>query len=690
MEVRVRMLDDLMAGDRLFDQPAVREAVLAAFTSPVLGDALLEAARDPVSGSLTAVGLARALAGHWLRPLLLDGVEASLRVRARDLKAAAEHGHASFHYNVAILGAGSNGAVAAFNLHQANPSLRIALIEDKDAPGWTFRNLGVFTWINSPEAPAFSTNEFTGVPFRARDFLEPGTLAGGPYFILPEVLADLTELAAAGSGADCWMGVQVTRVRPSAHQSFELDTSIPNLSLTADRVVAASGLGQMAPARDPGEPAPALDSFDDLAGRATAMIQHDRLLPPARRKSFMAPYAHRALAIIGAGDSANNLAEIASGFGPPDVYGREAERAQPGPAYGPGIGDPGGPASVLWVGQKFADAAAFTAGSKARYHKTLPKVFERFDRTRERLVGSRRTADGRAELDLQDPETGSRRRVTVDFAWDATGYAAASPMLRALWADAARGMGTPAQLQAWLSSREPVRGTVSVTAPGPHHGQVIETAVGRRIADSGPFREVYLCGAMASPLATPLELRDYSVTRNAHSLNVNLPRSASLGAILAGLHDYRPAIAASLPPSGPEEPLEAEAGNRVTANLRLPPSRLMAPETLTLGMPEEPARRGPYAGIAMAALLARQLAGRELDRAFTLRLEALPGGGAVRVTAEGLAETSAGALLADLELRRRDFLALGRDLLRGARAVVVTVKPAPALDASRIRVETMS
>ncbi|NTV74184.1 MAG: FAD-dependent oxidoreductase, partial [Holophaga sp.] len=627
-------LEKVLAGDPALDHPAVREAVLAAFAhSP----GLWTEAGGTASTPPTAAGVLKTLVRPWFRPILMEALDTTIQERSRGLAAAP----GAFHYNVAILGSGPNGAVAALNIRRANPGLKVALVEERDRPGQVFRNFGRLTWINSPEALTWSrgkgpeplsTNQFTGLPLLARDLLEPGIVKHEPYFLMPYHVGDLTELTVMASGADCWLGVQAEGVEPSPGQGLAIRTRSGGPRITADRVLVASGLGQAPPPEDPKHPAPPQDTFDDIAARATALVERNLLRKPGARASFMAPYAGKTIAIIGAGDSANNLAELACGFAPAEIYGHEAkDHAQPGPRNGPGIGDPGGPTSVLWVNQRAA--------------------------------------------------TGADRHVTVDYLWRATGYeAASSAVVKALYRAAHGADGTPKAVRAWLTSLEAVRGRITVTAQGPHLDKVVETSVGRRMPASGALLDTYFAGALVSPLATPLELREMVLTHNGHSLEANLPRSASLGAILAGLPGYRQASGEASVPAPRPLALDPAPGHAPwSREVRL---RLGRPGVLMAGLPSDPARRKAYGEIATTSLIARALRGQRLAGSFTLNVQAQ--GRKVQVATSHLEATQAEALVEELR-DRTEFLALAADLahrnpngvafeVRGGNALRIQVK----------------
>ncbi len=674
---RVAALDKALAGDPTLDHPAVREAVKAACFHPA---GIWSAAGGTADAAPGAGEILRTLVRPWLRPVLMEAVDATFRERSRDLSMA----RGAFHYNVAILGSGPVGAVAALNLRQANPGLKVALIEEQARPGQTFRTFGRFTWINSPERGAASTNRFPGLPLAARDLLEPDTVQDTPYFLMPYHLADLTELTALTSGADCWLGVQAERLEPSPGQGLAIRMRGTGPRITADRVLVASGLGQVAPPADPAKRAPAVDTFEHITARATALVERNRLRRGAHA-SFMAPYAGKSIAIIGAGDSANNLAELAAGYAPPELYGKAiSEAAQPGPRNGPAIGDPQGPASVVWVRQRAADAAAFVAGNKLRYHKTVTASYGAFTLAPERLRALHPLPSGQVELELEATGAGPGRRVTVDFVWRATGQeVASSPAIRALYQDVHGTQGSSGAVRNWIGTLDTVRGPITGNAPGPFQGKVVETTVGRRMPGTSALLETYFGGAVASPLATPQELQDLSITRNAASLETNLPRAASLAAHLAALPGYLPAAPPVVPPATPGPVLTPAAGHASWSALVRPRSR--RPGILMAGLPSDPARRGAYTQIALASILGRTLHGQRFPVDFILRFQASDG--ALTVGAENLPADQANALIQDLGART-EFLALARDLARRSpKGVAVRVPGGFPADASRVQVQ---
>jgi hypothetical protein len=547
-------LDRLFHSDSRFG-PRVQQVLRTVVMDPVLGQGLREAiqAAGGPDGSPDPDHILKAMAAPATRPLLMAAIDQDFLDRSRALKAAhrANPHDPGFTYDVVVVGGGPNGEVAALNLHVAQPALRVAVLDENKLPGDVFRNLGTFTWINSPELPAASTNEFPGLAVTAKDLLAPGTVQGGPFFLTAKDICDLCDLAAFASGVDFWLSTGASAIRRH-HGRLEVVTADPALALTAVRVLVTTGLGRqphygLPPGSVQPEPpgpgkVPAQEHFDPLVGRGARMILANQLAPQTRRVSFLAPYAGRTIAIIGAGDSANNLAEVAAGLGPPVVYGLPAGTVppQPGPKYGPGIGEPEGPARVYWVNQSARNGDEFKARNKPRYHQTLPSIFDRFTRTEFRLGSVHRATDGTFTLDLVDHGGSPRGEIHgVDYIWYGTGYRiTSSPLIRHL-VHPGGGMVSAADAAAFIRGLEEVRGTIQVTAPGPHLGTEITTAIGRKLPDTDPLEGVFFGGTVALPLATDQELKDYTVTRNPASLNANLPRAAALGRYLAGLPGYR-------------------------------------------------------------------------------------------------------------------------------------------------------
>ena len=590
-----------------------------------------------------------------------------------------------------VLGAGPNGATAALNLKRANPRLKVAIVDGNLVPGQVFRNFGCFTWINSPEAPAFSAHEFVGLPIAARDLLAPGTLQNGPYFVRPTLIGDLTELAVMACGADCWMNTTVQRIRPVAGVGLQLDTAEPGLPLTADRVLVTSGLGQTPLPNTPqGLTPPAVEAFDHLTARATRLVRMNHPLPASARNAFMAPYAGKTIAIVGAGDAANNLAECAAGFAPPELYGKDAsDRSQPGTPYGPGLREPGGPASVLWVNQKALDGNAFKAANKPRYRSTLPGVFDRFQVTAERMTAVQALPGGGARLFLQQPATGAARQVDVDYVWTCTGYEPqSSPLMTHLWQDTrAAGEAFPH----WRSRLQAVRGAIQVTAPGPHKGAVVTTTIGLRLPP--PLDAVYLGGTSAGVLATPAELQDYTITKNGASMNANLPRAASLGSHLASLDGYQPAQVPALPEPPPLPPLATGPQTSPwSEDLILDDTPPALGYPLLGGLPPDPAQRKAYLEIALGSWLSRTLRGHAVPSPFSFKVTALGHSGhgqQVRASAEGLDALQAAALAKAFaqapQYLRLALIEAGHQPV-GSRALILEVQAGQGVDPSRIRV----
>jgi hypothetical protein len=670
----------LIARDSRLSGPAMEAFLTAAYLDPGVGRQLWD---DSLAGQdsealPTFDGLLKVFARPWLRPLFMEAIEEDLRERSGWLKQSLrDHpGDARYgRYNVVVVGSGPNGAVAALNLRKARPGLKVALLDEAPYPASVFRTFGLFTWINSPEAPAMSTNEFVGLPLAARDLLEPGTVQGGPYFVLPEVIGDLTELAAFASGADLWLSEGVQRLAGApGHRGLRVLPRDPALALAADHVLVAAGLGRQPDYGLPPDQAPPrladLDAvpeqehFDHLAARATRMVLRNRLLPAGSRPSFLAPYAGKRIAIIGSGDAANNLAELACGHAPPEDYGLDpAAGPQPGPRTGPGIGDPQGPAEVLWVNQRFLTEEAFRNGNKPRYRATLPGELSHFTLTRDRLAAVHAHGPGGLVLDLRSP-AGALRQERVDYVWYGTGYlAGSSPVVRDLARHADGSPRSEAELGHFIAGLETVRGKVTVTAPGPHQGQVIETAVGRELPGSGPLAGTFLGGPVAGQLATDQELRDFTVTRNAASLNANLPRAAALGCHLADLPGYAPIRSA-----GARAP-------QVAGHLHPDPAQGRLAEEVELdgagqgravsGLPPEGADRKTYEEIALRMLLARLLHGHSCSGGFSLRIWDLGPGAQpwqrrLRLEVIHLAEPDA-ELLGGLLASDQDLLQLARD-----------------------------
>lgn len=161
---------------------------------------------------------------------------------------------------------------------------------------------------------------------------------------------------------------------------------------------------------------------------------------------------------------------------------------------------------------------------------------------------------------MRDPATGALSRQHVDFAWSATGYeVSSSPLIRHLVEDHLGGPATEAAMRHYLANLAPVLGPITVTAPA-HKGLVLDTIIGRSLPPGDPLSGTFLGGTAAGQLATAHELQNYTVTRNGHSLNANLPRAAALGQHLAALTGYQPAQVPPLPGAAPREALEPGTG----------------------------------------------------------------------------------------------------------------------------------
>ncbi|MGA2083620.1 MAG: FAD-dependent oxidoreductase [Holophaga sp.] len=711
-------LNRIFASDGRFRGEAIRTLLRTAFQDPGPGQELWRAALDP-AGKPDPDRILKALARPWSRALLTFAVDKDFQDRSAALKAGlkARPADPAYRYDVVVVGSGPNGAVAALNLREARPDLRVAVVEEKALPGDVFRNMDSFIWINSPETTQFSTNEFTGLALAAQDLLDPGAVAPGtPTFVEAKLVCDLNDLALFISGADLWLESEVTGIRRNAASGrLELSIGDPAATLTANRVLITTGLGRKpyygTPGEAPAEPGdlavvPGQEHFDHLVARGARRVALNRMDPAGGRVSFMAPYAGKRIAIIGAGDSGNNMAELAAGLAPPEVYGlpRPPGPVQPGPRYGPGIGAAGGPAQVLWVNQKSRDATEFKTANKPRYSNTIPAVFGSFTRIEDRLGGVRREPDGRFTLQLVDT-TGAptREERGVDYVWYGTGYrVSSSAVIRDLTRPGDDTEISGEEAKRFIESLEPVRSTIRVTRPGPHHGREVTTIVGRKLPDPGPLAGVFLGGTVALPLATREELEAYTITKNEASLNANLPRAAALGAWIARLPGYAPVAPPRERDRASRNPLQAEPG--AAAHLDLDFARdgggQPFPPILTERPPEDGARRLAYEDVALRLLAGLHLRRYAASKGFSVKVEDSGPGGEpghhwVRLHVRGLAHGSATTLLNELK-DDRAFLRLALDCAdrrppEGApRTLCLEVAPSLAafrpLSAQRIRI----
>lgn len=608
----------------------------AAYGQPGLGPALWRSslAASGTQDLPTLDGLIKTLAQPLTRPLLMEAIERDLQATSDRRKREAKANPASQHYNVVVVGAGPNGAVAALNLKAASPHLRVALVDSAALPGEVFHTFGAFCWINSPELPAYSSNAFTGLAVAVKDLLGPGRVASGPHFILPFLLGDLTELAVLASGADCWLGTEVGRIRKrNGLPGFRVSTNQPGVSFTADQVLLTTGLGRRPYYGLPAHSAPAeprspmgmedQEHFDHLAARASRRVFENRLLPAGGRRSFMEPYVGKRVAVVGAGDSANNLVEFLLGYGWPEVYGLPgASQHQPGTLFGPGVGEPGGPASVLWINQKYLTKEAFLKGNKPRYLKTLPDNLGRLELRPERLVDVQPRAGGGFTLFLHGDEHAPILQEQADYVWFGTGYkVTSSPAIASLTKHKSGRALNEDEMGAFLSGQEAVRERIQVTVPGPFAGQWVEAVVGRRISTPGPTAGIFLGGAVAGALATPQELKDYSLTQNPASINVNSPRASALGRHLATLPGYAALPVASEAALPLVDLLPTVRGGQLRT-LRSQPLGSALPQRSVLEYPADldPGQRKAYLEMALKARIVWALRGFSVTADYHVRL----------------------------------------------------------------------
>jgi hypothetical protein len=127
-------LDQAIGSDPGLTQPPVRTMLLAACMHPQAGKAIMD------SAGTTASGLLKTFVQPWLRPLFMDAADQAIQDRSRALKALRSGSAQPFHYNVVIVGAGPNGVLAAYHLKQANPALKVALLDGEELPGQVFRS----------------------------------------------------------------------------------------------------------------------------------------------------------------------------------------------------------------------------------------------------------------------------------------------------------------------------------------------------------------------------------------------------------------------------------------------------------------------------------------------------------------------------------------------------------------------
>jgi hypothetical protein len=508
-----------------------------------------------------------------LRPLLMDAVGATLKRRSLELSRAlvlhsSVYSHPVSNYNVVIVGTGPIGSLAAYRMKMKKPDLRLAVLEGDDAPSPVFRNFGLFTWINSPETPTFSTNELVGFPITIKDLLFPHALTAGPYFILPELISDLSELALFSSGADVLLNTEVKQIHQSyLHQggpiALQVEMNHKPLDIFTDRMLITAGLGrtphygiQGDVKKDVGgvHSLPMEEHFDEISRRATDFVRRNRELPLTARSSFLAPYQGKRVAVIGSGDSSNNLIEVLGGYGHPEIYGLRnmTPHDQPGKLNGPAIGTVQGVRDVLWVNQKSVTATECRMNNKPRYKDTVPLAFEKTFCTPMRLVDVKRerhpqTGQDQFTLTLRTSVNGvaTDKKEVVDAIWYGTGYMqSASDLVQSLLSASlfsAHPM-TEAEVKSAISRLPFIDGNLEVKQNVP--GAVTQNLyahLGRKI----DVREIYLGGVSAAgdpklnPLIPDHELNLYTITKNAASINANAPRAAALSDWIANLPEYR-------------------------------------------------------------------------------------------------------------------------------------------------------
>lgn len=563
-EIESQKLRDLFSSDDRLRLPELQGFLAALFSDNTLGRDLWQQALQESGSSktptLNAV-LKIAVRPEW-RPIFIHSLESSLKHRSELLKNALQNGTTRLpnrqpHYDVTVVGAGPNGSLAALKMRQTRPDLKIAMLESMPQTADVFRKFGLFTWLNSPETPGFTTNEFHGLPVGVKDLLPAGIFTNGPqgaFFVMSDLIQDLTTLSVFMSGADLYLGTSAHSISyETSPSSGVILSTTQGLKFQSDQILITSGFGrkpEFGIAENPlihapeqsNEEAPGIEHFDQLTERATAFIRKQRLTPTHLRSSFLDPYAGKRVAIIGAGDSGNNLAELTSGFGYPELYGKPAgPNSQPGIQFGPTIGEPGAPSEVLWIGQKFTDGETYKnhRDTKPRYKNTLPKAFASFHLGNERLeevIPSTTWPNGNRiyTLVLKDRNTGIHRLIQTDYVWFATGYRlTSSPMIENLIASTDGYRLTEKEAKDYISTIEPIYGDIEVTT-GPAKGSRVHTRIGRQVNPN-----LYLGGTVAGAICSEDELQKYTVTKNSASLNAHTIRAVALGKHLAEAHPIR-------------------------------------------------------------------------------------------------------------------------------------------------------
>ncbi len=323
-------------------------------------------------------------------------------------------------YDIAILGDGVHAMEAAAIIRRSHPELKVILITSATELGGAFQKTGGFYRLNSAETPEQSTHHLAKAPIQLLDIAKPG-------YIVSKHLGEVIALNDLLSG-NVLIENRVDDIQKSADPKFRYDLSLSTgVQLKAKAVIAAPGLdlkrfyGYLDP-----ESMQLIERVSTSAPYAVPHIEHYRELAArgtklaAQGKSFLSPYVGAHVAVIGDGGAGATVIEALASMGPGTLYGKK-EDGLLGEKHGPGIGEPGGVASLDWWGQSHLTATEFKQNTTERLHSTILPIYDSIIKHADRVskIEEGKLADGSTKYRVYDRDG---NYLEYDYVIFATGY----------------------------------------------------------------------------------------------------------------------------------------------------------------------------------------------------------------------------------------------------------------------------
>ncbi len=301
--------------------------------------------RQPIWRLRSFVGTARS------RRRTIDAMVDQLRRRSDELKR-----RPSLRYDVVVLGGGAHAAVYAMTLRRSNPALKVLVVESGETPAALFAALGDAMALNSPtvKPTGADANRFPEHPLRMDDFKDL-MQREFPTFEHAQALA-ASQLYL--SGVDVMLDARPEAARPT-REGWRVE-GLPT-DLGARELVVATG---------PGVPEP---GFTDAASVRLVESERARVVASGfealgieyfedairhfgRAGKNARKYDGKTVAVIGSGDSGNNVVEMLLGASMPGGNGPYRFHKRGFKAR-----------RVLWFGQEARDENEFFFNNKGRY-----------------------------------------------------------------------------------------------------------------------------------------------------------------------------------------------------------------------------------------------------------------------------------------------------------------------------------